>query len=61
MELSKVTFEEDIVDVQNYWNNMEQKLVNVTDMVAPIVEFTGNQASTNIRIYNWTHLKYYAK
>ena len=43
MELSKLTFDENIEDVQNYWNEIEHKLVEVVDIVAPIVEFTGNK------------------
>ena len=46
----KTSFDEEIVDVQDFWNSMEQKLVEVADLVAPIMEFTGDQASNTIKI-----------
>ena len=41
-ELSKLYFNISIEDVQNYWNEIENKLVEVVDTVAPIVKFTLN-------------------
>ena len=38
-KLATVTFKTDIVDVQNFWNFMEQKLVQLADLVAPMEEF----------------------
>ena len=40
-----MNFDEGVVDVQNYWNAMEEKLLHVVDLVAPVVEFTSNKIS----------------
>ena len=40
LELRKVHFDQEIVDVLNYWNAMEETLLQVVDLVAPVVEFT---------------------
>ena len=44
-ELAKVNFNTNIVDVQNYWNSMEQNLVQLADLVAPMEEFVDNQTT----------------
>ena len=50
-ELSLCRFEMDIEDVQQLWNNMENKIVTIVDKVAPITEFTGNfSANTHPRV-----------
>ena len=41
-ELSKCSFDYSITNVQQYWNSLENKIINVVDIVAPVVEFINN-------------------
>ena len=40
--LSVCEFDYSITNVQQFWNNLENKIINVVDEVAPMVEFTNN-------------------
>ena len=40
--LSGCEFDYSITNVQQFWNNLENKIINVVDEVAPMVEFTNN-------------------
>ena len=40
--LSRIDWNIDIIDVQQYWNVFENKLINVVDEIVPLVEFAGN-------------------
>ena len=38
-ELSKLNLDLTINNVQDHWNYLEHKLVNIADKIAPIVEY----------------------
>ena len=40
--LATCDFDVDINDVQGFWNHIENELIGVIDVVAPLTEFTGN-------------------
>ena len=44
-KLSGCDFDYSITNVQQFWNNQENKIINVVDVVAPMVEFTNNYTS----------------
>ena len=45
VKLEKVTFNLQIEDVQNLWNEIENKQVTIADKVAPLSTFTMNQTN----------------
>ena len=44
--LSSCEFDFSITNVQQFWNNLENNIINVIDDVTPMVEFTNNYTST---------------
>ena len=52
-ELGKLRFEEEIYDIQDFWNSIEQTLLVATDIVHPIVEFTEID-------YDWLNQSFYS-
>ena len=43
--LSVSEFDYSINDVQQFWNNLENKIIKIVDTLAPIVEFTNNHTT----------------
>ena len=43
--LASCDFNVDINDVKGFWNHIENELIRVIDIVAPLTEFTGNCAT----------------
>ena len=48
--MSRIEFDLDIKDVQNLWNEIENKLVEVADLVAPLRITTGNNTKESLNI-----------
>ena len=42
VELSKVNFDCDATDVQSYWNQLEQKIIKIVDVLVPLELFSHN-------------------
>ena len=39
-----------IVDVQSYWNSMEQRMVELADLVATVEEFSNHQSTKSNKV-----------
>ena len=48
-ELSKITFDLDIKDVQGMWNNIENHLIRVADLLAPLTAYTRNKTNDSVK------------
>ena len=51
-EINKHTWNNDITTVQDLWNDYENKLSLISDMVAPITEYTSNESTISKQIPN---------
>ena len=57
-ELSKCEYDYSITNVQQFWNNLENKIINIVDIVdivAPVVEFTKKSQPRQVHKQYYTH------
>ena len=47
-ELSSISFEFEIDDIQEHWNILEEIIVKTTDKVTPVKEFTNNVTTSSL-------------